>query len=210
VWVGTVGDCFVGPHVLSHRLTGNPCRDFPLHYPPKLLEDVQLVAEHGCGTCMMVFRAVRDVLSNTSHDRWIDTGGPTAWPPRSTPDLNPPDFYLWRHLNTLVYAAPVDNEVTLHHRIVDACQTIRSYPGIFERMWQSLMRRVEACIESHAGQVYSFSYNSQIKRFRAHAGMNIFCCFVIWDSCPEFVRTFQLHSVYSVLNQDSKSSRLPS
>jgi hypothetical protein len=29
----------------------------------------------------------------------------------------------------LVYAAPVDNEEALHHRIVDACQTICNYPG---------------------------------------------------------------------------------
>jgi hypothetical protein len=36
-------------------------------------------------------RAVRDVLSNTHHDRWIGRGGPTAWPPHSTPDLNPLD-----------------------------------------------------------------------------------------------------------------------
>jgi hypothetical protein len=52
---------------------------------------------------------------------------------------------------SLVYAAPVDNEDALHHRIVDACQTIRNYPGIFERMRRSMLRRVEACIESHGG-----------------------------------------------------------
>jgi hypothetical protein len=40
---------------------------------------------------MMVLRAVRDVLSNAYHDRWVGRGGPTAWPPRST-DLNPLDF----------------------------------------------------------------------------------------------------------------------
>jgi hypothetical protein len=93
-------------------------------------------------------RAVRDVLSNTYHDRWIGTGGPTAWPPRST-DLNTLDFYLWRHLATLVYAAPVDNEEALHNRIEDACQTIRNYPGVSERMRRAVMRHVEACIESH-------------------------------------------------------------
>jgi hypothetical protein len=49
---------------------------------------------------------------------------------------------------TLVHAAPVDNEEALH-RIVGACQTIRSYPSIFERMRQSTMRRVEACVEFH-------------------------------------------------------------
>jgi hypothetical protein len=36
---------------------------------------------------------------------------------------------------------------------VGACQTIRHYPGSFERMWRSLMRRVEACIESHRGRL---------------------------------------------------------
>jgi hypothetical protein len=92
-------------------------------------------------------RAVRDFLSNTCHDGGIGAGGPTAWISVSAPDLNPLDFYLWGHLN----AAPVDNEEALHRRIVDACQTIRNYPGIFARMWRSMMRRVEGRIQSHGG-----------------------------------------------------------
>jgi hypothetical protein len=112
-------------------------------------------SEYKCGSCMMVLRHILAVLckmssSNTYHYRWIGRGGPTAWPPRS-PDLNPLDLYLWGHLETLVYAAPVDNEEAFHHRIVDACHSIRNYPGFFERMRQSMMRRVEACIESHGG-----------------------------------------------------------
>jgi hypothetical protein len=51
---------------------------------------------------------------------------------------------------TLVYAAPVDNEEALHHRSVDACQTIRNYLGIFERMLRST-RRAEECVISHVG-----------------------------------------------------------
>jgi hypothetical protein len=50
-----------------------------------------------------------------------------------------------------VYAAPVDNEVALHNRIVDACQIIRNYHGIFEQMRQSIVRGVEVYIESHGG-----------------------------------------------------------
>jgi hypothetical protein len=67
--------------------------------------------------------AVRDVLSNTYPDGWIVGEGPTAWPPRS-PDMKPMDFYLWGYLSTLIYAAPVDKEEALHHRIVDACRSI--------------------------------------------------------------------------------------
>jgi hypothetical protein len=33
----------------------------------------------------------------------------------------------------------------------DVCQTIRNYPDIFERMQRSMVRRVEAWIESHGG-----------------------------------------------------------
>jgi hypothetical protein len=55
-------------------------------------------------------------------------------------------FLLWRHL---VYVASVDNEEALHHPIVNVCQTIRHYLGIFKRMRRSMMRRIEACIETH-------------------------------------------------------------
>jgi hypothetical protein len=94
-------------------------------------------------------RAVRDVL-NIRHDRWICRGGPIAWPPRS-PHFNPLDFYLWGHLKTLMNAAPVDNKDEFHLSM-DACQTIRIYPGIFQRMQRSIMRRVERCTEFHAGR----------------------------------------------------------
>jgi hypothetical protein len=85
------------------------------------------------GVAVHFSRAVREFLNNAYHDRWIGTWGPTAWPPRS-PDLNSLVFYLWGH-----------------NRIVDTCETIRNCPGIFERMRRSIMRRVEACIESHGG-----------------------------------------------------------
>jgi hypothetical protein len=74
----------------------------------------------------------------------------TAWPSRSA-DLNSLDFYLWGHLKSLVYAAPVDNEEALQRRVVDTCQTIRNYPDNFERMRRSMMRRVEECFDSHGG-----------------------------------------------------------
>jgi hypothetical protein len=60
-------------------------------------------------------------------------------------------FLPVRTPKTIVYAAPVDNEEALNHRTVVVCRTIRNYPGIFERMRRSMMRRVEGCIESHGG-----------------------------------------------------------
>jgi hypothetical protein len=205
VWAGIVGDCLVDPHVLPHQLTGHHYRDFLIHDLPKLLGDVPLAVRarkwYMHDSAPAHFRpAVRDVLNDTYRDRWTGRGGPTAWPPCS-PDLNPLDFFLWKHLNTLVYAVPVDKEEARHHRVMVACQTIRNYPGIFARMLRSMMRRVEACLESHGGHsehlllMYSFSCTSQIKCFRTYVDMNIVSCFGVWNSCPKFVRTFQLYSV---------------
>jgi hypothetical protein len=61
---------------------------------------------------------------------------------------------------------PADNEEALHRRTVDACQTVRNYPGVFARTRRSMMTRVEACVESHGGrfeqslQMYYLSCNS--------------------------------------------------
>jgi hypothetical protein len=102
---------------------------------------------------MKVFRHILAVLCEMFSITYIVTDGQvvedTAWPPRS-PDFNPLDVYLWGHLRTLVYAAPVDNIQALH-RIVNACQTIRNCPGIFARMRRTMMRRVEAWFESQGG-----------------------------------------------------------
>jgi hypothetical protein len=46
-------------------------------------------------------------------------------------------------------------------------------------------------------------YNSQIKCFRTRVEMDILSCFGKLNSCPEFVYTFQLHSVYWILGSNS-------
>jgi hypothetical protein len=87
------------------------------------------------------------------HDRCVVNGGPAAWLPRSTlhAKFEFSRFLSGEHLNSFVYAALVGNEEALHYRIVDACQTISNYPGIFAHVQLSMMRRVEACMESHGG-----------------------------------------------------------
>ncbi|EZA46903.1 hypothetical protein X777_01029 [Ooceraea biroi] len=72
------------------------------------------------------------------------------WPARS-PDLNSVDFFLWGQLKSLVYATPIQNEEDLRNRIIDGYKRIRNTPGIFERVRQSMERRVEACIMTAGG-----------------------------------------------------------
>jgi hypothetical protein len=99
VRAGNVGDFLTGRHISSHRFTGNHYRDFLLHDLSELLENVQLAIKSQLwymhdGAPPHFSLSVWDALNNTSHDRWIGTGGPTAWLSHS-PGLNPLDFYLW-------------------------------------------------------------------------------------------------------------------
>jgi len=66
-------------------------------------------------------------------------------------DLNPLDFYLCGHLETLVHSAPIENEGTLHQRIFGACPTIRNGAGTFDRVRQPMIRPVHACMDSGGG-----------------------------------------------------------
>jgi hypothetical protein len=51
-----------------------------------------------CDACMMVLRAVRDVLNNPYHDQWIGRGH-TASPPHSS-DFVPWEMFLITHIMT--------------------------------------------------------------------------------------------------------------
>jgi hypothetical protein len=55
-----------------------------------------------------------------------------------------------------VYAAPVNNEESLHDLIVDVCQTTRNYLGMSELIRRSKMGRVVVCIESHGEHLSTY------------------------------------------------------
>jgi hypothetical protein len=80
-------------------------------------------------------RIVRDHLNERFHEQWIGHCGPVSWPSRS-PDLTPLDFYLWGHLETVIYATLVNDAGDLWERVQNACQVIRDDNLVFERIRQ--------------------------------------------------------------------------
>lgn len=150
VWVGIVGDHLTGPFFLPPRLTGEVYRHFLENELPLLLDDIpyqlrlQMYFMHD-GAPPHFSLVAREYLNTVYPNRWIGRGGPVSWPPRS-PDLNSLDFFLWGHLKHLVYTTEVETVEELRNRIIASCETIRHTPGIFERVRQSMRRRIEACI----------------------------------------------------------------
>jgi hypothetical protein len=132
-------------------------------------------------------RAVRDVLNNIYHGRWIGWGGPTAWPPRY-PDLNPLDFYLWGHPKTLVYAAPVDKKEAPHQCIIRRC--LSDYPQLLRHFCTDVAVH-EICRGTNSVSWKTFwalimniifTYNSQNKYLRTNVHNGIFFCYGTWNS----------------------------
>ena len=64
--------------------------------------------------------------------------------PPCSPDLSPLYVYLWGNLIILEYSLPIGNEDTLHPQV-------RNCPGIFDRVWHSMISCVHLCIDSGGG-----------------------------------------------------------
>jgi hypothetical protein len=142
---------------------------------------------------------VRDVLSNTYHDRWIGRGGPTARPTRP-PDLNPLRFYLWGHLNI----SCVSSSCWQWRRTSSHCGCVSDYTQLPRYLWTDVVVHEETCrgvrwisMEDILSIYYTCIPSTTITNcLWAHTDMDISLYFVMWNSCPKFVRTFQLHPVH--------------
>jgi len=93
---------------------------------------------------------VREYLTNNFGNKWIGRGGPIPWPARS-PDLNPPDFFFWGHLKTLVYSTPVLTLEELQQRIIFTSNIIQHVMMDFRKIRQNFYRRIELCVQQNGG-----------------------------------------------------------
>lgn len=158
VWAGIIGDFLIGPFFLPPRLDGNIYRYFIEHELPALLEDIPIIMRNQLwfmhdGAPAHFSRTAREYLDRVYEGRWIGRGAVEphqSWPPRS-PELNPLDYFLWGHLKTLVYSTPIQDIDHLRNRIIDSCDLIRRTPGLFGRVRESMVRRLEGCIMANGG-----------------------------------------------------------
>ena len=75
--------------------------------------------------------------------RVISCNTPHPWPANS-PDLNPPDFFLWGYLRSLVYKG---NPQTLAEVKKAICAAVRAIPShTCHRAVENLYKRAELCV----------------------------------------------------------------
>ena len=91
--------------------------------------------------------AVRQWLNEHLKDKWIGRRGPIDWPPRS-PDLTPPDFFLWGFIKNNVFKIRSTNLEQLKNRIR---QSIASIPvEMCYDVCNSVPHRYTKCVEAES------------------------------------------------------------
>jgi hypothetical protein len=101
---------------------------------------------------------VRNFLTQTFDDRWIGRGCPpgnVAWPPRS-PDLTPPDFFLWGYISNMAYSKSPATPFDLQTAICDAFSNISV--DMCRKVCRSVPGRLKTCLDLGGAQVVKNLY----------------------------------------------------
>lgn len=142
----------IGPFIFSENLSGNRYllllqeQIIPAitnSVPPNELRNVWF-QQDGCPAHST--RQVMEVLRNTFGDNIISNNGPINWPARS-PDITPPDFYLWGYAKNEVYGfSPPENRQELEDRVLHVFTTINR--NTLRRVTHKVLEKCEKCVEN--------------------------------------------------------------
>lgn len=98
---------------------------------------------------------VMDFLKSKFKEKFISRNGPMRWPPRS-PDLTPPDFFLWGYCKAKVYEANPQNIADLKAEIT---RVIRSIPqSMLTAVFNNMIIRYRTCIQTNGQHLNSIIF----------------------------------------------------
>lgn len=152
VWAGICGDKIIGPFFIEGNLTADSYLSLlQEHVGPAVMElfpETDIIFQQD-GAPPHFALNVREYLDAVFPNQWIGRRGPYEWPPHS-PNLAPPDFFLWGHLKTVVFSTQPVSLEDLRARIVQACQEIT--PQILLNVRQEFQNRLAYCQEENGAQ----------------------------------------------------------
>lgn len=84
------------------------------------------------------------VINEMSAGKLTSRRGDIAWPPRS-PDLTPPDFFMWGYLKSRVYS---NNPATINQLKTNIQEEMTAIPrAMCQRVFTNLRSRFEECLQ---------------------------------------------------------------
>jgi hypothetical protein len=106
------------------------------------------------GTTCAFIRGVVEISQSSMHPVHFHNiqfcGGPLAWPTRLL-DLIPLDYYLWGHMNALVYETRVGWRAAQYHHIFAVAEHIHNHSVNIVSATQALWMHAEKCRASRGG-----------------------------------------------------------
>ena len=141
VWCGMTSGGLIGPYFFDGSVTGESYLEMLQTYVwPKVRQRRLYFQQDGAPSHYSL--VVREWLDQKFSSHWIGRRGPIEWPARS-PDLTPPDFFLWGYLKNIVYKDKPSTLIELSSRIEQACAQLQ--PSICEKVCRSVADRLKLC-----------------------------------------------------------------
>lgn len=146
VWCDVSRRRIVGPIFFSETITAERYQEIIMQFVAMLHVDERYCWLQQDGATSHTANSTIQFLHDFFDDRIISRG---LWPPRS-PDLSPPDFYLWGFLKDNVYNNNPHTLDELRRNIEDCISNITT--ATLKKVACNVRKRVDACIANHGGQ----------------------------------------------------------
>ena len=98
-----------------------------------------------------------DVLRREFPNRLISRFGDVNWPSRS-PDLTPPNFFLWGYLKNRVYRNNTTSLKDLKNKITVKIQDINV--ATLRAVMQAMLTKMQECLEAEGAHLKSFIFKT--------------------------------------------------
>ncbi|KAJ4427656.1 hypothetical protein ANN_25304 [Periplaneta americana] len=192
-------DRIIGPYFFAEKtVTANTYLDMLQLYAVPQLPDGAIFQQDGAPPHFA--NMVRTFLDEQFPARWIGRGSPyITWPARS-PDLTPPDFFLWGFVKDQVYRTPVRDLADLQERIYAAVNNVT--PQMLHNTWveveyrwifpvppmEAMLRFMEhkSWIDEDSGSEEPTDSMAALESdyfhnlWMAHPGISVMACPTIW------------------------------
>lgn len=153
VWCAVSRRRVVGPIFFTSTVTAEVYQDIIMQFVA-LLE----VEDRNCwfqqdGASAHSCEETLSFLTEFFQDQIISIKRTPEWPPRS-PDLSPPDFFLWAYLKNFVFTEAVESVEDLKQRITAGIATIT--PKMLRNVSRNLVKRAQICRSAQGGHFQHF------------------------------------------------------
>ena len=154
VWIGVTNKKVYGPYFFNENTVNKfvYLRMLSEFLIPELIADgtMDTVVFQQDGAPAHYATITQDFLNEQLPNRWIGRGGNIPWAPRS-PDLTPPDFFVWGYIKSKIYRTRISDIAELKARIIEAVDSIT--PAMLENVSVGVEDRFITCINRDGRQV---------------------------------------------------------